>query len=52
MVTLFTNSITHIQCGNYATANADADEVVALAAEKGALIWKAGGILNRGCVLA
>ena len=29
-------SMTHIQCGNYAAANAEADEVVALADEKGA----------------
>ena len=28
------------------------DEVVALADEKGALFWKASGMLNRGCVFA
>ena len=34
-------SFTHIYCGNYAAANAHADELVALADEKGALFWKA-----------
>ena len=32
---------THILCGNYAAANAQAEELVALAEEKGALFWKA-----------
>ena len=38
--------------GNYAAAPAQAQEVVALAEEKGALLWKAFGIMNQGCVLA
>jgi len=42
----------HIQCGNYAAANAEADEIVALANEKGALFWKALGTMEQGCVLA
>ena len=41
MYALAITSLTHILCGNYATANAQADEVVALADEKGALFWKA-----------
>ena len=45
-------SSTHIFCGNYATANAEADELVALADEKGALFWKAFGMVVQGCVLA
>ena len=45
-------SLTHILCGNYATANAQADELVALADEKGAVFWKAAGMMNQGCVLA
>ena len=45
-------SFTHIQCGNYAIANALVDEVVALADEKGTLIWKAFGMMHQGCVLA
>ena len=42
---------THIQCGNYAVANAEADELVSLAEEKGALFWKALGMSVRGCLL-
>ena len=46
-------SITHlIHCGDYVAANAQADEVVALADEKGALFWKAFGMMLQGCVLA
>jgi predicted ATPase len=52
MFELLHASMTHIQCGNYAAANAEADEVVALADEKGALFWKATGIMFQGHVLA
>ena len=45
-------SLTHIFCGNYAAANAQSDELVALADEKGALFWKACGMVSQGCVLA
>ncbi len=45
-------SPTLIFCGNYATALANLDEVVALAEEKGALPWKANGMALQGCVLA
>jgi class 3 adenylate cyclase/predicted ATPase len=38
-------------CGNYAAATAQADELVALAVEKGAAQWKAAGILNQGHLL-
>jgi predicted ATPase len=44
--------ITHVLCGNYTAANALADELVALADEKGSLYWKAIGMLWRGWVLA
>jgi len=43
---------THIYCGNYAAANAQADEAVGLANEKGASVWKARGVIIQGCVLA
>jgi predicted ATPase len=43
---------THIYCGDYAAANAHADELVALADEKGAMLWKAAGMMNRGWVAA
>ena len=52
MYALNQTTFTHIFCGNYATANAQLDEVVALADEKGALYWKALGIALQGCVLA
>jgi hypothetical protein len=39
-------------CGDYAAANAQSDEVIALADEKGASIWKVGGMFARGLVLA
>jgi class 3 adenylate cyclase/predicted ATPase len=42
----------HIRCGCYTIANAEADELVALAGEKSALLWKAFGTLHHGCILA
>jgi len=39
---------THMIRGNYATAKAFADEGVALADQKGALFWKATGMLEQG----
>ena len=45
-------SFTQTFCGNYATASALADELVALADEKGSVLWKAYGMFNQGCVLA
>jgi predicted ATPase len=46
-------SITHIHCGNYATANALVDELVALADEKGrSSLWKAAGMLLQGQLFA
>ena len=45
-------SSTHILCGNYATANAPLDQLVALADEKGSLFWKAIGMMGQGWVLA
>ena len=52
MYALFSVTWTHIQCGNYAVANALADELVALADQKGALFWKAFGMLHQGRLLA
>jgi predicted ATPase len=42
-------SVNQIFCGNYVKAGAILDELVALADEKGASLWKAWGMLNRGC---
>ena len=41
MYALFFASFTHLFCGNYATARALSDELVALADEKGASFWEA-----------
>jgi predicted ATPase len=41
-----------VQCGNYATATKHCDELIALANEKGALYWKAIGMVNQGNALA
>jgi class 3 adenylate cyclase/predicted ATPase len=52
MYALVHASLTHIHCGDYATATREANELVALADEKGALFWKALGMTVQGCVLA
>jgi predicted ATPase len=45
-------AVAHILCKDYAAANAEANELIELAGEKGALYWKAAGIAVKGCVLA
>ena len=45
-------SLTHLQCGNYTTANLILDELVALADKKGALFWKALGTMDKGWLFA
>jgi tetratricopeptide (TPR) repeat protein len=52
MLGLGVTSLTHILSGNYATANAQANELVALAEEKGAFLWKAWGMSDQGSLLA
>jgi predicted ATPase len=49
---LFYTSIPHALCGNRAAAAAQAQELVALAEEKGSLFWKAYGMVRQGYVLA
>ena len=44
--------ITHFLCGNYATVEALANEVFALAEEQNAPMWKATGLIYRGWALA
>jgi len=51
MFALHHSSLTQIQFGHYAAANADADELTVLAEEKDASLWKASGLLWRGCLL-
>ena len=50
MFALAITSFTQILCGNYATATANAQELSALAEEKGALLWKAANMINQGGV--
>jgi class 3 adenylate cyclase/predicted ATPase len=45
-------SFIQIQCGNYPTANALIEELVALANEKDALLWKATAMTHRGWLFA
>jgi class 3 adenylate cyclase/predicted ATPase len=45
-------SLSYSLCGDYERANAQVDEVITLADEKGALFWKIGGNLLKGCILA
>jgi predicted ATPase len=52
MYALFMVSITHICCREYPAACAEADELIALAEEKGASLWKAWGTVERGSTLA
>jgi len=52
MYALFYASLTLALCGDYATASARADEVIALADKSGSLFWKTAGMINQGTVLA
>jgi class 3 adenylate cyclase/predicted ATPase len=45
-------TFTQIFCGNYAVANAQSDELIELAQEKGASYWKALGTMHQGCLSA
>jgi predicted ATPase len=45
-------SLPHVFSGRYLAANALLDELVALADQKGSLIWKAFGMMNQGYVHA
>ena len=52
MLALCITALPYTLCGNRAAAAAQAQELVALAEEKGSLFWKAYGIVSQGCVLA
>ena len=52
MLALALTSLTHLLLGNYAEATAQADELVAMAEEKSAALFKAWGSIEQGCVLA
>jgi class 3 adenylate cyclase/predicted ATPase len=44
--------LTQLVSGNYATAQALSDELIALAEERGSVFWKNSGMLNRARLLA
>jgi predicted ATPase len=44
--------LTQVTSGNYTIAQAQSDELIALAEEKGSAIWKANGMLRQAGVLA
>ena len=52
MYVQFHTSLTNVLCAKYAAANAQSSEVVRLADEKGAALWKALGTMQKGCVSA
>jgi predicted ATPase len=52
MLALCITAVPDILCGNRAAAAAQAQELVALAEEKGSLLWKAFGMVIQGCVVA
>jgi predicted ATPase/class 3 adenylate cyclase len=52
MYALVHAAIPYSLCGNRAAAAAQAQELVALAEEKGSLFWKTWGMMNQGSVLA
>ena len=52
MPALCLTNLIYMLCGDYAEASARSDEVVRLADEKGAALWKAWGLFNQGWVLA
>jgi predicted ATPase len=50
MLALGVTAFTLTYCGNYEAASLQADEVVAVADQKGAMFWKAYGMMHKGCV--
>jgi predicted ATPase len=52
MYALLSSAIINNQCGNYAAASKQADELVAFATQKGAGFWKVYGMLYQGFGLA
>ena len=52
MYALHYTSWTFFHCGDFTTATAGLEELVALAAEKGSLQWKVRGMASQSCILA
>jgi predicted ATPase len=51
MYALYPTSVIQLCCGNAEVAAALAQELVTLAEQKHAVLWKAGGVMLKGCVL-
>ena len=52
MYAQFHTSLTNVLCAKYAEATTQSNDVVRLADEKGAALWKALATMQEGCVLA
>jgi predicted ATPase len=52
MFMLANTAFTSVLCGRYDAANANCDELIALAEKKGAPMWKASGCLTKGWLVA
>ena len=52
MYALYLAAVTQLECGEYAKTSAEAEELLALAEEKGAMFWKAFGKMSQGSALA
>jgi class 3 adenylate cyclase/predicted ATPase len=52
MYAQFHTSLTNVLCAKYAVAETQSNDVVRLADEKGAALWKALATMQKGCVLA
>jgi class 3 adenylate cyclase/predicted ATPase len=52
LYTLAVASRTFVAAGKYAEATSIAEELVTLANEKGAVLWKALGMADKGCIMA
>jgi hypothetical protein len=52
MYAQFHTSLTNVLSAKYAEANTQSNDVVRLAHEKGAALWKALATMQEGCVLA
>lgn len=50
MYALRLTSLTHAYCGNYEAARALTNELIELADEKGAVLWKPFGVAIQGCL--
>jgi class 3 adenylate cyclase/predicted ATPase len=51
MLALYQSPVTRMLCGDYTAANAETDELLALADVKTASEWERIGMLNKGCLL-